>query len=486
MTVFSRLGLEESATEAEIKRAYARLLKINRPDGDPVAFQQLQEAYNACLQRVRYRQMPTESIPVIARVERDPIPEAGSAKAEMPVVVQPFAQPFSQPVAAPDAGAVPPAPRAFDVAEFFEPFAQKLLAGEARALDRWLHGLEPLYSLQLKQSLRPLVAQFLAEMERPPSPASLEVALSFFGLDQLSGGYLARHVAQAMQRSEAAESFDRSWRSHTSWHKPLIDRMLMQELKGPLSSWRRLFLLLMPQLPGRLGRLAEHFVQLDPLQARALLDEGSMRFWRQASNRSEVTRPRVVLAALRIPVYALGLALLINLLTGPPIQLPLFLPMLAWFSGLWLAYAGGLVGFAKLGRWMARKWEWDRPIQVTATLATLALVSFPFSRVIALLLFFPALLVWISGRGTSAAGLAAMISGIVLWSILLAPLLLDIDWILVLVCMSVLATLIGQDIAYAYRKRVPLFLVRRDRAWMGRLAVCNVAVLALYWLVKAN
>jgi hypothetical protein len=96
------------------------------------------------------------------------------------------------------------------------------------------------------------------------------------------------------------------------------------------------------------------------------------------------------------------------------------------------------------------------------------------------------LLVWISGRGTSAAGLAAVFSGIVLWSSLLAPLLLDIDWILVLVCVSVLATLIGQDIAYAYRKRVPLFLVRRDRAWMGWLSACNVAVLAVYWLVKAN
>ena len=44
------LGLEGPAGEAEIKRAYARRLKLVRPDGDAEAFQALVGARNLALQ----------------------------------------------------------------------------------------------------------------------------------------------------------------------------------------------------------------------------------------------------------------------------------------------------------------------------------------------------------------------------------------------------------------------------------------------------
>lgn len=42
-----------SPDERTLKRHYARLLKVTRPDDNPVAFQHLREAYKRTLQRLR-------------------------------------------------------------------------------------------------------------------------------------------------------------------------------------------------------------------------------------------------------------------------------------------------------------------------------------------------------------------------------------------------------------------------------------------------
>ncbi len=47
------LELDETADERVIKRAYAKRLRVTRPDEDPVAFQHLHEAYQAALDWVR-------------------------------------------------------------------------------------------------------------------------------------------------------------------------------------------------------------------------------------------------------------------------------------------------------------------------------------------------------------------------------------------------------------------------------------------------
>ncbi len=43
------LELSQAATERDLKRAYARLLKVHRPDTDPEAFQRLRQAYERAL-----------------------------------------------------------------------------------------------------------------------------------------------------------------------------------------------------------------------------------------------------------------------------------------------------------------------------------------------------------------------------------------------------------------------------------------------------
>ena len=48
------LGIEPTNDERAIKRAYAKLLKQNRPDKDPVAFQELRDAYEWCLRATKW------------------------------------------------------------------------------------------------------------------------------------------------------------------------------------------------------------------------------------------------------------------------------------------------------------------------------------------------------------------------------------------------------------------------------------------------
>lgn len=58
---WSVLGLEAaSATERDIKRAYARLVKEHRPETDPVGFQRLHQAYQTALELVRHPHPPLE------------------------------------------------------------------------------------------------------------------------------------------------------------------------------------------------------------------------------------------------------------------------------------------------------------------------------------------------------------------------------------------------------------------------------------------
>lgn len=475
MTVFSRLGLDGSATEADVKRAYARLLKVNRPDGDPVAFQRLQEAYNQCLLRVRHRQYNVDGgghaeIGVDNEIELPPATavEQTESTEEAPAALSPADQPpFVEQSPALE----------FNLSDFIEQFTPRLLADDPRALDRWLHSQEAFYSLSLKQSLRPWIAQFLAGMERPANPPSMQVALEFFALDQLSRGPLANEVFRAMQRSEAADVFERNWRNRRSWHLPWGERVLMRELEGPLSRWRRLLLMLLPQFPGRLKSLAELFLQLDPVQAHARLDAEAMRFWRQSADNRQFARPRLALAALRIPFYALLVALLTNFAAGPLDGVAVFFKSAGFFAAGWLIYAAGLIGMYRLNRWTATRLEWDRHIQLSAMFAVASAIALPFWRLAPLPLLSLAILMWLAGRGVGALwlGIATAISGAVLWGIVVEPLSLDLEWKWVLTVTLVMVSLVLQDVLHARSKRTALFLARRGPAWLGWLAGCNLA-----------
>lgn len=97
------LGLEADADLRSIKRRYAQLLKIHRPDEDPQGFQRLREAYEhalqVCEEEGEGRERPFVPLKVEAPESADvPVPEAPHPEpVVLPVVAQPPVFPESAP-----------------------------------------------------------------------------------------------------------------------------------------------------------------------------------------------------------------------------------------------------------------------------------------------------------------------------------------------------------------------------------------------------
>ncbi|MFK3798508.1 J domain-containing protein [Pseudomonas sp. NPDC088444] len=89
MNPWTVLGLEDDADERTVKRQYAKLLKVTRPDDDPEAFQRLREAYERALDWARNRvddeddvdtptaavARPMEALIESASIEKPPAPQ---------------------------------------------------------------------------------------------------------------------------------------------------------------------------------------------------------------------------------------------------------------------------------------------------------------------------------------------------------------------------------------------------------------------------
>ncbi|MEH6350672.1 J domain-containing protein [Pseudomonas sp. 3JA] len=99
MSHWQVLGLTPDADERSIKRAYARLLKIYRPDENPNEFQRLREAYEASLAEARWRAQADEEVVYAPLAESAPTveryrPEAGPTlvipqHGEIPTAISP-------------------------------------------------------------------------------------------------------------------------------------------------------------------------------------------------------------------------------------------------------------------------------------------------------------------------------------------------------------------------------------------------------------
>lgn len=243
MNPFVRLGVSADADEAQIKRAYAKLLRITRPDDDPAGFQQLNDAYQRCLAWARQRALATADVGFDARdrqAHEDDDDEAGAQElgtwtladlvefqpiatepqvrapefdhgprvvappdpAPRPIAIAPAPDPFTRPAVAAGAAAQAaphPTPRspdlheaqtapvhdaeaAFDLAPFLDELSRTAQTSTPEALQRWLDRHPALYSLANQHAV---ARELVAHLSYAPSLyiAQLDILLRFFGLD---------------------------------------------------------------------------------------------------------------------------------------------------------------------------------------------------------------------------------------------------------------------------------------------------------------
>lgn len=351
MSPFQLLQIAPDADEREVKRAYARLLKRSRPDEDAAAFQRLQEAYAHCLDIVRMRA-------TCATIDDDAVD--GEAPAIAPEPMDRGDERWSRPPVAPDAVPEPavaeaddgidgwmPQEQHFDVAAFVASLHELLEQPDPARLQNWLYAQEALYSVYLKQVLRPTVVHAIEEAPRIRDSRVLEVLLAFFGLDRLDNDGLAERVQASLDRRYRGDRLDDIVRNLDSPGEAWLDPRIAAELAGQQSGLRRLLLLLMPTIPSQIRSLLERLRDIDPALRHRKLDPGAVAFWSQASDPFALNRPRLVMIALRVMALSAVIFGLMALVVGRQF------PDAARTAGIWAAASAGL-----WGAWALCKWLW--------------------------------------------------------------------------------------------------------------------------------
>ena len=190
MSPFKTLGLDDAADIATIRRAYARLLRTHRPDEDPVAFQRLHEAYEACLQQVHWRALGDDADTDDVHVDTAPdaLRDTGNTDDSAP--------------AAPQADTEPAGDEGFSLDAFFDEFLPAAREG-GTDIDAWLRAHPALYSIADRARVADaLVWRLLDEPALPPR--ALASVLRHFELDQVNPRYQFHEQAIQTLRQDAA------------------------------------------------------------------------------------------------------------------------------------------------------------------------------------------------------------------------------------------------------------------------------------------
>lgn len=262
------LQLEPEADERSIKRAYARLLKIHRPDEDAAAFQRLREAYDAALQEARWRadvyaQEPIESAPSPALT---PAPEVAP---QMAPTLEPLATPApTVPPRQPSPTQVNPAPFEFissasapdvSLAQMREWLAEGHERPVFEALQLWLAS-DWLLPFDRRQQFEQDVLEWLEGAPRW-SPAFFERVSQAMGWDEERGDLPCNYWrwGALIRRCEAAAWAD------------TLQRELQQDPPKQAREWAAAFLL-KPMSDARRRAMADRFKAEDWQACEALSD----------------------------------------------------------------------------------------------------------------------------------------------------------------------------------------------------------------------
>lgn len=207
MTPFERLGLDTGADEAQIRRAYARELRKTRPDEDPIAFQQLNEAYRQCLDYVAWRDSggedegyeADEQTRTRASAARGAVP-SGAGAMHLAADALTAALALDRRLAEAAGTQADAAARAhtstdsdhdgadhaiaLDTDAFLTELLQVSSLGSGADVHRWLQAHPAFYAVGAREALAPQVLDALIGAPNLP-PRHLAALLHFFGLEEV-------------------------------------------------------------------------------------------------------------------------------------------------------------------------------------------------------------------------------------------------------------------------------------------------------------
>lgn len=410
------LELESEADERAIKRAYAKLLRDNRPDENPEGFQRLHEAYQTALQWQRYRQETAEeqennqssddmswslrspsesgadiasSVLLTSQVEAFSVPHQDAA-APSPIgqFISPES-PQSDALQLSDTAQLAMQSPPIDIDGLVERIVNAARSLAPDAFNDWLSACPELWSIATKSDAGAgLLARFWSGSDAI-NGANFDLLANAFGWDEI-GTHVdpdsLRVMATSMHQRwiwQAGNEAALAWQLQTDEDAPatLPEATLCRTLLS--RPWRHMQALLSAVNPSRLHMMRSALRHVGGENAQLPsppLCERQIRFWRDVTAENRLTRDRVLLGLVRgsalamlwlmLPLVAYLMKASDDLKAGYGWPSPGDLLPLAGSGTLFVLLLGmGLLPWALLLRWLIS------PVPMRILLASMALTA---------------------------------------------------------------------------------------------------------------
>lgn len=336
MWAFEVLGLPEGAGEREIKRAYARLLKLNRPDENPDGFQELHQAYQVALSISRFSDdsdqseepQGGESFTPVAAPWVEPGAEPEPVVEQSPVLIQTFvAEPL--PLADRVESDLPyqtielesglDEHSSFDQEAFLEECITQGLVSTPEDFLAWLERRPEFLFLGSKSELGHALLCKLSQEKPPIHPDVFDVLLQFLDLN-LVQGYLdsmwLMHLEQRIVR--AWELQPENWprlRIRLRMSLPAEQMMnfpeVMQQLCRPFRYLQAIRSMLTLRRPSEIRNVLLHLDEGEVNDLPPPVNPEQVSFWMKAGDQVRVSWPRLQVGIWRLLAILFACAALI-------------------------------------------------------------------------------------------------------------------------------------------------------------------------------